>query len=301
MRLWNRRRCAACGASPSTLSSRAIFRENRPPSGASAAFGGAADFACRTDNSINPREGYIPMTDFRLARRAAVRVLVLSALAVAGVANAAPVSPTRTTELFLGLFVNGDLSKGREYNDAMRDYLHGKNALDLDAYEKTRTDLRKQLADRLVNALPPNVRARQEKPARDMMAAFASTMSRSRCRVTGETRAPNPGRDGQSIATVTYACDVANVGPGVKQVEAAVQPAPGKSEQQRRAAFDTMFADMARAMNDAPVDLPMTGSIELFGSDDTAWTSPYAGDMYQAVADSIFKSVRMPRMERGDE
>ncbi|KVM56324.1 hypothetical protein WJ58_16015 [Burkholderia ubonensis] len=241
------------------------------------------------------------MTDFRLARRAAVRVLVLSALAVAGVANAAPVSPTRTTELFLGLFVNGDLSQGREYNDAMRDYLHGKNALDLDAYEKTRTDLRKQLADRLVNALPPNVRARQEKPARDMMAAFASTMSRSRCRVTGETRAPNPGRDGQSIATVTYACDVANVGPGVKRVEAAVQPAPGKSEQQRRAAFDTMFADMARAMNDAPVDLPMTGSIELFGSDDTAWTSPYAGDMYQAVSDSIFKSVRMPRMERGDE
>ncbi len=32
-----------------------------------------------------------------------------------------------------------------------------------------------------------------------------------------------------------------------------------------------------------------------------SWTSPYFGDMYQAVADSIFKSARMPRMEGSGE
>ncbi|KAF1056321.1 MAG: hypothetical protein GAK41_00032 [Burkholderia gladioli] len=147
------------------------------------------------------------------ARRAIRRVAPCLAAGVFSVAVQAaspsplPPSPTQSTDLLLGLFVNGDLSKGQQYNEAMRGVSGGAQQVDLETYATLRAQNPRLLAERIVEAMPEARREAIAEPLRRLLSAVSDAIGRSRCRTTGETRELDPANDEQWIAKVGYTCE----------------------------------------------------------------------------------------------
>ncbi|CAB3761330.1 hypothetical protein GQ57_13590 [Burkholderia sp. MSh2] len=219
------------------------------------------------------------------------RAAVLSLLAAAGVAHAAPLTPEQTVDLYIGAFVNGDMSKARAFNDAVRASYGGKDALDVDVLSKLGESLRKNLASGVLASMPPKVGAALRPSAETMAAAYQRAINRSACEATGASQRPNPAVAGATVATVEFACRVANAGPGGKALEARLGPDRRlKNDAARIAAFKAVLTGLAQVLDDAPVTLPVTGKIDVY-SLDGGWTTGSPEDVLMPVIDALRDSM----------
>ncbi|WP_186110861.1 hypothetical protein [Burkholderia gladioli] len=241
----------------------------------------------------------IPMQIPRILSR--VVLALAGAMLIAAVpARAAPLSPSQTTELLLALFVNGDLAHGQQYNDTMRDIAGGRDAIDLQAYAQARAENPRHLAERLTESMPPAQREALSEPLRAMFAAVADAIARSRCRVTGETREADSGGDGPSSAQVAYVCEVANLAPVMERLRVVMPRQVVRSEQaavEARAAMATKLAGMIPA---APIELPVSDTLQLSGSDLQGWRATDPGTLLETVSKPILETLGMPTQMRGD-
>ncbi|WP_414443892.1 hypothetical protein [Burkholderia sp. 22PA0106] len=266
--------------------------------------------AAMADRSRHPTlpEGLIPMIAIRASRAvAALRTvcrlapcLVAGAFAVAAhAASTVPPSPTQSTDLLLGLFVNGDLSKGQQYNDAMRGVSGGAQQVDLETYATLRAQNPRLLAERITETMPEARREAMAEPLRRLLSAVADAIGRSRCRTMGETRELDPANDEQWIAKVGYTCEIANLAPVMERLRVTLPRQQITSEKAAEAAAVNRMSRLADMIPSAPIELPVSGTLELQGSDMTGWRAPAAGDMIDVVSRPILDAVGIPAEMKG--
>ncbi|WP_164465532.1 hypothetical protein [Burkholderia gladioli] len=241
----------------------------------------------------------IPMQIPRILSR--VVLALTGAMLIAAVpARAAPLSPSQTTELLLALFVNGDLARGQQYNDTMRSIEGGRDVIDVQAYAQARAENPRHLAERLTESMPPAQREALSEPLRAMFTAVADAIARSRCRATGETREADPGGDGPSSAQVAYVCEVANLAPVMERLRVVMPRQVVRSEQAAVEARAAMATKLAEMIPGAPIELPVSGTLQLSGSDLEGWRATDPGTLLEAVSKPILETLGMPTQMRGD-
>ncbi|MEK2600599.1 hypothetical protein [Burkholderia arboris] len=228
------------------------------------------------------------------------RAVVLPLLVAAGAAHAAPLTPEQTVDLYIGALVNGDVSKAREFNDAVRTSYSGKDALDIDVLSNMGESMRKDMADGMLASMPPKASAALRPSVESMAAAYQRALNRSECKTTGSSLRPNSAIEGETIATVEFACRVPDAGPGGKALEAKLGPNRRlKNEAARIAAFKTVFSGIAQVLDDAPVTRPVTGKIDVYSLKDGGWTTGSPQDVLTPVLDTL--SDAMPQGSSSDK
>ncbi|NBI47304.1 hypothetical protein [Burkholderia sp. ISTR5] len=247
-------------------------------------------------------QGHHSMIPMQIPRILSRVVLALTgAMLIAAVpARAAPLSPSQTTELLLALFVNGDLARGQQYNDTMRGIEGGRDVIDVQAYAQARAENPRHLAERLTESMPPAQREVLSEPLRAMFAAVADAIAHSRCRVTGETREAESGGDGPSSAQVAYVCEVANLAPVMERLRVVMPRQVVRSEQAAVEARAAMATKLAEMIPGAPIELPVSGTLQLSGSDLEGWRATDPGTLLETVSTPILETLDMPTQMRGD-
>ncbi|RQR39377.1 hypothetical protein DIE23_02160 [Burkholderia sp. Bp9143] len=218
------------------------------------------------------------------------RVAALSLLAAAGAAYAAPLTPEQTVDLYIGAFVNGDVSKAREFSDAVRPSYAGKDALDVDVLSTLRESMRADMAEGMLAPMPPKFSIALRPAVESMAAAYQRALDRSECKTTGSSRQPNSAIEGQTIATVEFTCRVADAGPGGKALQAKLGNGRLTNDAARIAAFKAVFSGMAQVLDAAPVTRPVTGKIDLY-SLDGGWATGSPQDVLTPVLDALSDSM----------
>ncbi|MPV67919.1 hypothetical protein GD429_19210 [Burkholderia sp. BE17] len=224
------------------------------------------------------------------ARIPFARAAVLSLLVAAGAVHAAPLTPERTVDLYIGAFVNGDASKAREFNDAVRPSYDGKDALNVGVLSTLGESMRKDMADGMLAPMPPKVSAALRPSVESMAAAYQRALNRSECKATGSSRQPNSAIEGQTVATVEFACRVPDAGPGGKALQAKLGNGRLKNDAARIAAFKAIFSGMAQVLDAAPVTRPVAGKIDLY-SLDGGWATGSPQDVLSPVLDALSDSM----------
>ncbi|MCA8062541.1 hypothetical protein [Burkholderia sp. AU38729] len=255
--------------------------------------GPAAAAAASGAQNKPSREGCLPMNISRSAR-----AVVLPLLVAAGAAHAAPLTPEQTVGLYIGAFVNGDVSKAREFNDAVRASYGGKDALNVDVLSKMGDSMRKEMAEDLLVPMPAKASAALRPSVESMAAAYQRAINRSECKATGSSQRPNSAIEGKTIATVEFACRVPDVGPGAKALEAKLGNGRLKNDAARIVAFNAIFSGMAKVLDAAPVTYPVTGKIDIY-SLGGGWTTGSPQDVLTPVLDAL--SEAMPHGSSSDK
>lgn len=220
------------------------------------------------------------------------RAVVLPLLVAAGAAHAAPLTPEQTVDLYIGALVNGDVSKAREFNDAVRESYSGKDALDIGVLSTMGESMRRDMADGILAPMPPEASAALRPSVESMAAAYQRALNRSTCKTTGLSQQPNPDVEGATIATVEFACRVADAGPGAKALEVKLGPNRRlKSEAARIASLKTIFSGIAQVLDDAPVTHPVAGKIDIYSLKEGGWTTGSPGDVLTPVVDALSDSM----------
>ncbi|WP_241294003.1 hypothetical protein [Burkholderia stabilis] len=232
------------------------------------------------------------------ARIPFVRAALLPLLIATSVAQAAPLTPEQTVDLYIGAFVNGDVSKARAFNDAVRPGYDGKDALDVDVLSSLGESMRKEMAEGLLAPMPPKVSAALRPSAESMAAAYQRALQRSACKTTGASQRPNSAIEGQTVATVEFACRVPDAGPGAKALQVKLGNGRLKNDAARIAAFKAIFSGMAQVLDAAPVTHPVTGKIDVY-SLDGGWTTGSPQDVLTPVLDAL--SYAMPSGSPSDK
>ncbi|VWB89455.1 hypothetical protein BLA14095_04173 [Burkholderia lata] len=220
------------------------------------------------------------------------RAVVLPLLVAAGVAHAAPLTPEQTVDLYIGALVNGDVSKAREFNDAVRASYSGKDALDIDVLSKMGDSMRKDMAEGMLAPMPPKASAALRPSVESMAAAYQRAVNRSECKATGSSQRPNSAVEGHTVATVEFSCRVPDAGPGGKALEAKLGPNRRlKNDAARVAAFQAVFSGIAQVLDDAPVTRPVTGKIDVYSLEAGGWTTGSPQDVLTPVLDTLSDSM----------
>lgn len=236
------------------------------------------------------------MTATRFAARARARRPLVHALAACALslgiplaAQAAPLTPEQTVDVYLGAIVNNDAAKVEQFKDSVRETADSKEAgnrlLSADMYG----DMREQMLGQVMASMSESGREVLAPSLDSMLVAYTGALRRSQCNATGVKRTPPAGGKGQERATVSFECKVADVTP---PGDAAMKArANAKTDQQRVAAVKTMFTDVARAFNDAPVSRRITGQVEMVGSDSKGWTTDSPESLLKPVVDALSGAV----------
>ncbi|MBR8211853.1 hypothetical protein [Burkholderia cenocepacia] len=220
------------------------------------------------------------------------RSVVLPLLVAACAAHAAPLTPEQTVDLYIGALVNGDVSKAREFNDAVRASYGGKDALDVGVLSKMGESMRKDMAEDLLAPMPPKASAALRPSVESMSAAYQRAINRSECKATGSSLRPNAYVEGETIATVEFACRVPDAEPGGKALQAKLGNGRLKNDAARIAVFKAIFSGMAQVLDAAPVTRPVTGKIDVYGLGD-GWTTGSPQGVLMPVLDAL--SDAMPQ------
>ncbi|CAB3967255.1 MULTISPECIES: hypothetical protein [Burkholderia] len=227
------------------------------------------------------------------------RAVVLPLLVAAGAVHAAPLTPEQTVDLYIGAFVNGDVSKAREFNDAVRASYGGKDALNVDVLSKMGDSMRKDMADGMLEPMPPKVSAALRPSVEGAVAAYLRALNRSECKATGSSQQPNSAREGETIATVEFACRVPDARPGGEALAEKLGDGRRlKNDAARIVAFQKIFSGMAKVLDAAPVTYPVTGKIDVY-SLDGGWTTGSPQDVLTPVLDAL--SEAMPHGSSSDK
>ncbi|WP_063899976.1 hypothetical protein [Burkholderia stagnalis] len=219
---------------------------------------------------------------------------VLSSLVLTGAVHAAPLTPEQTVDLYLGMFVNGDASKAVQYNDAVRARYDGKDSLDTDAIAHLGDAMHKEMADGMLSRMPPKTRPALRVPVDAMVGAYLRALHRTQCKSTGSTQAPNEYIEGESIATVSFECQVADVEPGAKALQAKMGNPRPKGDKAWIAAFTTMFSGMARVFDEAPPSRTVSSKFDVYGSSGEGWINGRPGEVLSPVVDALVDAIPVP-------
>ncbi|MBN3836157.1 hypothetical protein [Burkholderia sp. Ac-20344] len=246
------------------------------------------------------------MTATRLAARTRARrplVCALTAcalsLGIPPAAQAAVLTPEQTTDLYLGAFINGDASKAVQFNDATRTRFEGKDALDVAAIPKLADTLRDNIVAAFMAKVPAKVRATVRGPVTAAVASYQHALARSECKATGSTRKPNESVEGESIATVEFACRVADVEPGMKALREKLGNPRLKNDNARAAFLVAFFNGTVPVFDNAPTSRTMTGRIDLYGTDDKGWITGSPGGVLPPVVNALLGQIRDADGEAG--
>ncbi|NIF45342.1 hypothetical protein F3J14_31720 [Burkholderia sp. Tr-862] len=215
-----------------------------------------------------------------------MRIAALPLLIAAGAAHAAPLTAEQTVDLYIGAFVNGDVSKARAFNDAVRPSYDGKDALDVGVLSTLGESMSKDMADGMLAPMPPKMSAALRPSVESMAAAYQRALNRSACKATGSSQRPNSSIEGHTIATVEFACRVADPGPGGKALQAKLGNGRLNNDAARIAAFKAIFSGMAQVLDEAPVTHAVTGKIDLY-SLDGGWATGSPQDVLTPVLDAL--------------
>ncbi|NIE58980.1 MULTISPECIES: hypothetical protein [unclassified Burkholderia] len=228
------------------------------------------------------------------------RAVVLPLLVAAGAAHAAPLTPEQTVDLYIGAFVNGDVSKAREFNDAVRASYSGKDALNLDVLSKMGQSMRQDMADGMLEPMPPKVSAALRPSVEGAVAAYLRALNRSECKATGSSQRPNSAVEGKTIATVEFGCRVPDARPGGEALAEKLGDGRRlKNDAARILAFQKIYSGMAQVLDAAPVAYPVTGKIDLYSLDRGGWTTGRPQDVLTPVLDAL--SEAMPHGSSSDK
>ncbi|MEK6348982.1 MAG: hypothetical protein V4764_15975 [Burkholderia sp.] len=245
------------------------------------------------------RTVHLAVRRFALCLTAGAVACSVAAAAHAASPSPLPPSPTDSTALLLGLFVNGDLSKGQRYNEAMRGVSGGEQQIDLETYATLRAQNPRLLAERITETMPEARREAMAEPLRRLLSAVSDAIGRSRCRTTGETRALDPANDEQWIAKVGYTCEVANLAPVMERLRVTLPRQQITTEKAAEAAAVNRLSRLADMLPSAPIELPVSGTLELQGSDMAGWRAPAAGDMIDVVSRPVLEAIGIPTEMKG--
>ncbi|MBN3784811.1 hypothetical protein G3O06_46005 [Burkholderia sp. Ac-20345] len=196
------------------------------------------------------------------------RAVVLPLLVAAGAAHAAPLTPEQTVDLYIGALVNGDVSKAREFNDAVRASYSGKDALDVDVLSTMGESMRKDMAEGMLAPMPPKASAALRPKVESMAAAYQRAVNRSECKATGSSQRPNSALE-------------AKLGPNRRL----------KNDAARVATFKAVFSGIAQVLDDAPVTRPVTGKIDVYSLEAGGWTTGSPQDVLTPVLDTLSDSM----------
>lgn len=229
----------------------------------------------------------------------AARAAVLSALVVAGAAHAAVLTPEQTTDLYLDTFVNGDVAKAVQFNDAMRTRFKGKDALDVAAIPKLGDTMRDNMIAALLSKMPARSRAALRAPVSASITSYQHVLARSECKATGSTQKPNEYVEGESIATVDFSCRVVDVGPGVKALKEKLGNPRLKTDKARTAFLAEFFSGMAHVYDEAPMGHTVTGQVDLYGTNEKGWLTGSPGDVLSPLVDALLDPIGSAGGEAG--
>lgn len=221
----------------------------------------------------------------------ATRVAVLSVLVAAGAAHAAVLTPEQTTDLYLGTFVNGDVAKAAQFNDAMRTRFDGKDALDVAAVSKLGESMHERLVTGLLARMPPKSRSALRGPVSASITSYQQGLARSECKATGSTQKPNEYVEGQSIATVDFSCRVVDVEPGVNALKEKLGNPRLKTNKALAAFITAYFTGIAKVYDDAPMSRTVTGQLDLYGTNETGWLTGSPGDVLSPLVDALLDPI----------
>lgn len=243
--------------------------------------------------SLHARRG----ARFPLFRTA--RAVVLSALVAAGSAHAAVLTPEQTTDLYLGAFVNGDVAKAAQFNDAMRTRFEGKDALDVAAVSKLGDTMHERLVSGLLSRMPPKSRAALRGPVSASITSYQQVLARSECKATGSTQKPNEYVAGESIATVDFSCRVVDVEPGVKALKEKLGNPRLKTDKARTAFLAAFLSGVAKVYDEAPMGRAVTGQLDLYGTNEKGWLTGSPGDVLSPLVDALLGPISASDDEAG--
>jgi hypothetical protein len=229
----------------------------------------------------------------------ATRAAALSVLVAAGTAHAAVLTPEQTTDLYLGAFVNGDVAKAVQFNDAMRTRFDGKDALDVAAVSKLGDTMRERLVTDLLSSMPPKSRAALRGPIGAAITSYQQGLARSECKATGSTQKPNEYVEDQSIATVDFSCRVVDIEPGVKALKEKLGNPRLKTNKALTAFITAYFSGIAKVYDDAPMGRTVTGQLDLYGKDERGWITGSPGDVLSPLVDALLDPISTPDGEAG--
>lgn len=232
------------------------------------------------------------------ARTRACRPLVCAltacalSLGIPPAAQAAMLTPEQTTDLYLGAFVNGDASKAEQFNDATRTHFDGEGVLDVAAVAKLADKVSGTIVASILNKVPATVRTTVNGPVTAAIGSFQHALARSECKATGSTRKPNESVKGESIATVEFACRVAEVEPGLRALRETVDE-PRSEDDNARAAYLAVFLNgVVPVFDHAPTSRPITGRIDLHGTDDKGWIADSPAQVLRPVVNALMSQMR---------
>lgn len=148
--------------------------------------------------------------------------------------------------------------------------------------------------------MPPAQREALSEPLHAMFAAVADAIAHSRCRVTGETRDADPAGDGQSSAQVAYVCEVANLAPVMERLRVAMPRQVVRSEQAAAEGRAAMATKLAGMIPGASIELPVSGTLELVGSNLEGWRATDPGTLLETISKPILETLGIPTQMRGN-
>ncbi|WP_241331836.1 hypothetical protein [Burkholderia cenocepacia] len=261
----------------------------------------------RAHNTNHSREGRLPMTATRFAARARARhplvcTLTLCALSfgIPPTAQAAVLTPEQTTDLYLGAFVNGDVSKAELFNEATRTHFDGKGVLDVAAVAKFADKVSEVIVASILNKVPATVRTTVSEPATAAIESFQHALARSECKATGSTRKPNESVEGESIATVEFACRVVEAEPGLRALQEKIEEPRSEDDNARAAYLATFLKGLVPVFDHAPTSRPMTGRIDLHGADGKGWIADSPAQVLRPVVNALMSQMREANGDAGE-
>lgn len=247
------------------------------------------------------------MTATRFAARARARhplvcTLTLCALSfgIPPTAQAAVLTPEQTTDLYLGAFVNGDVSKADLFNEATRTHFDGKGVLDVAAVAKFADKVSEVIVASILNKVPATVRATVSEPATAAIESFQHALARSECKATGSTRKPNESVEGESIATVEFACRVVEAEPGLRALQEKIEEPRSEDDNARAAYLATFLKGLVPVFDHAPTSRPMTGRIDLHGADGKGWIADSPAQVLRPVVNALMSQMREANGDAGE-
>lgn len=227
--------------------------------------------------------------------RTALFAATLAACAAPALAAPAALTPEQVAELYLRVALAHDGEAGKRLNDYLKPAFGGEDALDLAALAaapKALDDSYATFADSILGSLP-KVDPAQAKPA--IVAAMKSqsnAVAKAQCKGVSNQQRPNETQPGQTIATVTYRCQVPALNGGLEQMMADKGDPASMSTQ----ALLEGFAAYRKALDQPAAQRTVEGRIDLYGGDGKPWMTGSFAEAIDVVTDGMLNpSAQAPK------
>ncbi|WP_363796906.1 hypothetical protein ABU614_16875 [Lysobacter firmicutimachus] len=218
--------------------------------------------------------------------RAPLFAFALAAFAAPALAAPAALTPEQVAELYLRVALAHDAEAGKRLNDYLKPAFDGKDAFDLAALAaapKTLDESYATFADSVLSSLPKADPAQAKPAIIAAMKSQANAVANAQCKGVSNQQRPNDVRPGQTIATVTYRCQVPALKGGLEQLMADKGDPSSMSTQ----ALLEGFATYRKALEQPAARRTVEGRIDLYGGDGQPWMTGSFAEAIDVVTDGM--------------